>query len=251
MSAIAPIALSIAGYDPCGGAGLLADIKTMEQHGVYGMGVMTANTIQDEDKVHAVEWLPEVNIIRQLEILVSKYDITYVKIGIVESVKVLCKIIDILKHKNKEVKIIWDPVFRSTSGYALLSGYSNVEDLLHGIYLITPNYNEYIELFDGELHLLKSSAYCNILLKGGHNPTHPGVDTLYTNRQRIALYPCNQTAKVYEKHGSGCVLASSITANLTLGNSLHAACEKAKAYTLNFLCSHPSRLGWHHQTTKV
>ena len=73
MSANRPIVVSIAGFDPSSGAGILADIKTFEQHQVYGLGVLTANTIQSDEKVMQVEWIPVEKIKEQLQVLLDRW----------------------------------------------------------------------------------------------------------------------------------------------------------------------------------
>ena len=83
MKNIKPIVLSIAGYDPCGGAGVLADIKTMEQHHVTGFAVTTAITYQTESNFDGLDWLPEEQVIRQLETLLAQYTPEAIKIGLI------------------------------------------------------------------------------------------------------------------------------------------------------------------------
>jgi hydroxymethylpyrimidine/phosphomethylpyrimidine kinase len=90
----------------------------------------------------------------------------------------------------------------------------------------------------------KLSAYCNVLLKGGHNEAEKGVDYLYTKNSEERLE--GKTEEMFAKHGSGCVLSSAITANLALGTDLITACKKAKQYTEQFLSGKKSLLGYHH-----
>ncbi len=87
-------ALSIAGFDPSGGAGLVADIKTFEQLNVYGLGVCTANTVQTEEQLSSVKWVLSHTIFLQLEILLKKYPLTYIKIGLIESFSIDIEVID-------------------------------------------------------------------------------------------------------------------------------------------------------------
>src|SRR5579872_773482 len=82
-----PCVLSIAGFDPSGGAGVLADIKTFEQHKVLGMGVVTGLTFQNESEFDGVKWIPTDDIIRQIEILTRKYKFKFIKIGMLESLE--------------------------------------------------------------------------------------------------------------------------------------------------------------------
>ena len=87
MESNRPVVMSIAGFDPCGGAGILADIKTFEQHKVYGLGVNTSQTLQTENDFISIRWETENDILNALEKLLTHYDVKAVKIGIVENIK--------------------------------------------------------------------------------------------------------------------------------------------------------------------
>src|ERR1700741_3135186 len=100
MSYNRPIVLSIAGFDPCGGAGVLADIKTFEQHQCLGMAVNTSITNQVEDKFISVNWFSSNEIIEYIKTLANTYQIDFVKIGIVENLNTLYTIISFLKEQN-------------------------------------------------------------------------------------------------------------------------------------------------------
>ena len=120
-------------------------------------------------------------------------------------------------------------------------------EALSKVFLITPNYNEAIQLLpssnakDAAKHLAK---HCNVLLKGGHNNEEPGVDYLYTKNEIIKLEATS--TEVSPKHGSGCVLSAAITANLALGFDLINSCKNAKTYIEQFLKSNSTLLGYHH-----
>lgn len=246
-----PIVLSIAGVDPIGGAGLLADIKTFEQHKVYGLGVSTAQTLQTEDEFISIRWEKETDILQSIETMLSRYNVKAVKIGIVENIEVLEKIVSVIHHKNNSIKIVWDTVIKSSSGFDFWNKDFDIQRLyktLLKVHVITPNYNEALQLvgsaFDAKEAAEKLSAYSNVLLKGGHNEAEKGVDYLYT--KNIAKRLEANTNEMFSKHGSGCVLSSAITANLALGADLFTACQKAKHYIEQFLSSNKSLLGYHH-----
>ena len=112
-----PIVLSIAGFDPSGGAGLLADIKTIESHKVYGLGVLTCSTLQNELVFKEINWLETAYIKNQIKLLHQVSKIEVVKIGLVKSLKSLKKITQYLLELNPFVKIIWDPILSSSSGF--------------------------------------------------------------------------------------------------------------------------------------
>ncbi|MBL6445158.1 hydroxymethylpyrimidine/phosphomethylpyrimidine kinase [Fulvivirga sp. 29W222] len=247
MSTIHPIAMTIAGFDPCGGAGLLADIKTMEQHGVYGLGVATANTVQDENKVYSVNWHKTEVILEQLNVLLKKYEVDWVKVGILENSQCFAAIKRLLQKHNPEIKIIWDPVLRSSSGFQFFENDQELSTLLKGVYLITPNLPEFETLFKEEKKAVDASYLCNIYLKGGHHEKSPGTDYLFSQGNKMTF--AANTVSIASKHGSGCVLSAAITASLALGQGLPQSCISAKTYTEKFLSSHSSLLGWHNKTS--
>lgn len=250
MSENRPIVLTIAGFDPSGGAGILADTKTFEQHKVYGFAINTGNTIQTENAFHKIQWTPIDFVLESITNLLDSYVISVVKIGIVPSLDYLGQIVFCLKKHSPSIKIIWDPVLKSSTEFEFLSlkNQKTLIDILQQIVLITPNYNE-IKHFNPKEKDPKKSAkllsdYCSILLKGGHNADEIGVDFLYTPNDIHKYLP--KTTECYEKHGSGCVLSAAITANIALGQNLKTACANAKTYTENYLSSNPSKLGFHH-----
>lgn len=243
MKKIEPVALSIAGFDPSAGAGILADIKTMEQLHVYGLAVISANTVQHENEVHHVEWQNIDTLLQQMQVLLRMYRIQFVKIGIIENSSVLLTIKDQLIKHNPEIKIIWDPVFRASSGYAFCKNEHTIAALLDQLYLVTPNLPEFKNLFTDHKQALLYSKQCNIFLKGGHSKLHPGVDYLFSSGREITYK--SEAISNHNKHGSGCVLSSAITAALARGQSLEEACRIGKNYTKYYLGSHQSLLGWH------
>ena len=250
MGANRPIVLSVAGLDPSGGAGLLADIKTFEEHKVYGLGISSAQTIQTEDEFISVKWEDESEILKAVGLMLSKYDVKAVKIGIVENIARLKTLVRFIHGKNPDIKIVWDTVIKSSSGFDFWTGGMNEEilkEVLMTVFLITPNYNEAAMLvpsLSAKEAAKALSSYCNVLLKGGHNEGEVGVDYLYTNNEVEILKPNVSTASA--KHGSGCVMSSSITANLAFGHDLNTSCIKAKQYIERFLTSNNSLLGYHH-----
>ncbi|MFD2892511.1 hydroxymethylpyrimidine/phosphomethylpyrimidine kinase [Flavobacterium chuncheonense] len=250
MSTNRPFTLSIAGFDPSAGAGVLADIKTFEQHQVYGLAINTANTIQTENNFLAIDWTRIDFILQSIETLFRTYNIKAVKIGVVSSLENLTQIVSLIKNISPETKIVWDTVLKSTTEFDFLSikNQKVLIAILDKIEVITPNYNEILKLNTSENSAekiaKKLSQHCNVFLKGGHHPTEKGTDYLYLKNEIINLTPKNTT--IFPKHGSGCVLSAAITANLSLDQDLLLACQNAKKYTENFLSSTPSQLGHHY-----
>lgn len=244
-----PIAMSIAGVDPCGGAGLLADIKTFEQNTVYGLGVTTAQTLQTENYFISIRWESDENILKAIDVMLSNYDVKAAKIGIVQNINTLYKIVSAIHNFNAAIKVVVDPVICSTTEFNFWQNgmdESLLYDILQMTELVTPNYKEAVQLVpaaDAKEAAKKLSLYCSVLLKGGHNEAEPGVDYLYHKNRIIKSEPVVVT--VFPKHGSGCVLSSAITANIAYGLGLEEACAKAKLFTEIFLKSNPSLLGYY------
>ena len=242
-----PYALSIAGFDPSAGAGVLADIKTFENNGVYGLGVVSALTWQNDVEFEKIEWMDCYKIIQQVSILLRRFDIKYIKIGLVENINVLHQLVSFLHTRIKNPVIVFDPVMKASAGFVFhQSVHEKFVEAMHGIYCITPNLPEATQLFGGEnLHdkLVRQSDVVNILLKGGHANDPLSTDILFT-KQKTYSYS-NPRLLNGEKHGSGCVLSSALTAHLSLGHEIHTAAENANKYVHNFLASNDTLLGYH------
>lgn len=238
-----PFALSIAGFDPSGGAGILADIKTFEQLNVQGLAVITANTLQTEDVFFRLQWVGVTEVIEAIDVLMSQYPIAVVKIGIVPNSNYLSEIISAILTRNPEAKIIWDPVLQSSSGRSFFEDkdMENLKYILPLIYLLTPNYTEYVKL--NSIMVLKELT--TVFLKGGHRQEALGEDVLITDTERFIFQ--SEENITTAKHGSGCVLSSAIVALLTKGYTLEDACLQGKQYTAAFLKSNSSLLGYHHE----
>lgn len=249
MSANRPIALSIAGFDPTGGAGVLADIKTFEQQQITGFAITTANTIQTENEFKAIQWIDLSFVLRSIETLFQNNKIKAVKIGVIPSLNYLNQILSTIKLLSPNTQIVWDPVLKSTTAFEFM----NIEDqidlnkILSKIDLITPNYNEIEVLFPGFISnklWLQNEIQTSILLKGGHNPSEIGTDRLFLKDEIIDLLPSDK--QCFEKHGSGCVLSSAIAANLALDQSKKEACQNAKTYIEKYLSSTTNLIGYHY-----
>lgn len=249
MSANRPFVLTIAGLDPSGGAGILADIKTFEQHKVTGFAISTANTIQTENTFYEIQWTDLSFVIRSVETLFLNYKISAIKIGIVSSLHDLNRIVSTIKMLSPSTKIVWDPVLRSTTKFEFMTikDYSDLHKILSKIDLITPNYNEIEILFPGFISKNLQSQNeipTNILLKGGHNKSAIGTDLLFLKNEVLDFLPTNK--KCFEKHGSGCVLSSAIASNLALNQNTTEACKNAKIYIENYLSSSSTLIGYHY-----
>lgn len=250
MSANRPFVLTIAGHDPSGGAGILSDIKTFEQHQVYGLAISTGNTIQTENQFLDIQWTDLDFVLNSIKTLFRNYDIKAVKIGIVPSLDYLKEILRAIKKHSPKTKIVWDTVLKSTTEFQFttVKKQSELIEVLQQIDLITPNYNEILKFSDTENpaeEIARTlSKHCAVLLKGGHHPSQKGADHLYVDQECAKLVSTLMITS--EKHGSGCVLSSAIAANLALGQDLLLASLKAKTYIEKYLNSNSTLLGYHH-----
>lgn len=242
-----PFVMSIAGYDPSGGAGLLADIKTFEQLKVQGLGICTAMTLQTESQCVSLKWQPLGEILSAIDVLMKNYKVEAIKIGVVKDTDFLTQIVEKIKSINPEAKIVWDPVLKSTSEFSFfdLNTVSELVNVLQQIDLITPNYNEYKIL--QEFNLFENAKNsCSVLIKGGHREDKLGTDILMENGKEISIQPIDEISVYYPKHGSGCVLSSAIASYLALGKNVEEACRNGKLYIEKFLTSNPTLLGFHY-----
>lgn len=250
MSANRPFVLTIAGHDPSGGAGILSDIKTFEQHQVYGLAISTGNTIQTENQFLDIQWTELDFVMHSIKTLFRTYDIKAVKIGIVPSLDYLKQILRTIKKHSPKTKIVWDTVLKSTTEFEFTTVKNQMElfEILRHIDLITPNYIEILKLSEtknsAEEIAQNLSTYCPVLLKGGHNPDQKGVDYLFIDTECAKLV--GAIVVISDKHGSGCVLSSAIAANLALGHDILLASLKAKTYIEKYLNSNTTLLGYHH-----
>ncbi|GAA4116081.1 hydroxymethylpyrimidine/phosphomethylpyrimidine kinase [Aquimarina addita] len=256
-----PYILTIAGFDPSGGAGITADVKTMEALKGYGLAVCTANTVQTDILFDACFWTDIEVIKNQIKILFDRFEINFVKIGIIQNLEVLAEVIDFVLVKNNNVKIVLDPVLNASSDFdfqksGIISEDTSMDseklnhqldEILKKIYLLTPNYQEIEKLYMDKtiadtISHIKSKT--NLLLKGGHRTDCRGVDVLFTKEgKKFEINP--ETSKITEKHGSGCILSSAITVQLAMGFSLPKACLRGKLYTEKVLSSTTDLLGYH------
>lgn len=243
-----PYILSIAGFDPSGGAGVLADVKTSESIGVYGLAVTTCITYQNDTEFDGVHWLSKKKIKKQLYPVLKAYKIQYVKIGLIENLETLSEIIELLLSYNKQIKIIWDPILRASAGFDFHKKIDEklVTHIFESIQFVTPNWHE-VRLLANEKDVVigaeKIAQKCNVYLKGGHNIETPATDMIWLNKKLDILHP--ESVTELTKHGTGCVLSSALAAYLALGHPLHKACELAKAYTFKFLISNETNVGYH------
>src|SRR5262245_1522257 len=233
-----PVALSIAGSDPSGGAGVQADLKTFQQFGVYGAAVLTALTVQNTRGVRAVHPVTPDIVLAQLDAVTDDLPVSAAKIGLLPTPAVAAALAARLQRTTLP-NLILDPVLVAGSGDSLgAAGTAQaLRALLPHAALVTPNLAEAAALTGRrvrdldemiaagrELLALGSAA---ALVKGGHLPGQP-VDVLLigdaVHRLPGARVPVSPT------HGTGCTLSAAVAAGLGVGLDLLAAVERATRY---------------------
>lgn len=251
MSDKHPYVMTIAGFDPSAGAGILADIKTFESYHTYGFAVNTASTVQNDEEFTSVEWLPTPLILKQMDILLNKFEVTWVKIGLIENISVLYDITSHLKKNYRKVKIIWDPILKASAGFNFHSeiDYQLLGKILKNLYAITPNIPEAEKLFpdfkfdENFNKFLKENKYCNVIIKGGHSASREANDIVFDKKNITVLtgvkYP------EYKKHGTGCIFSAALIASLAHNRDFITSCRNAKTYVEVFLTSSKTLLGYH------
>ena len=229
------IALSIAGSDPTGGAGLQADVQVFRAHGLHGAAVATALTIQDSAKVHRVLPVFPSLVLEQLRTLLADLQPAAVKVGMLASDDVLRNVIWGLESLDRSVPLVIDPVLAASDGTPLLEAraLSSLKTLFEGCRLVTPNLPE-AEILTG--HDVSSRAGCEaaarlliedlgaraVLLKGGHREGAPddllAVASGASGSVEFDWLP-GERIDAGSVHGTGCALSAAIAANLALGRS--------------------------------
>lgn len=250
LQLVTPTALSIAGFDPSSGAGVSSDLKVMEAHGVYGLGVFSALTYQNESDFRRAEWCSDEQVVSQLSLLLEKHTPSVAKVGMIKDAAQLMAVASLLKQKDPSVKIIWDPILKATAATAdLHESFFNktLAEVLPMVDMITPNLSEAEAIFGtADVSVLVGCAQrygTAILLKGGHGEGTASVDTLIFPEGETTTFKVERVS--VDKHGTGCYLSSAIASYVALGEEWASACALAQRDVRRFLLSNGSRLGYH------
>ena len=232
-------ALTIAGSDCSGGAGIQADLKTMTMNGVYAMSAITALTAQNTTGVRAIQESTPDFLKQQLDAIFQDIYPDAVKIGMVASSELIRVIADRLRHYEAK-NIVVDPVMVATSGSALMKNdavQTLIEELLPISALVTPNIPEAqvlsglsIETKEDMIIAAKhigDNYHCAVLLKGGHS-INDANDLLYANGE-LHWFEGKRIDNP-NTHGTGCTLSSAIASNLAKGYTLSKSVRRAKDY---------------------
>ncbi|OAP39912.1 hydroxymethylpyrimidine/phosphomethylpyrimidine kinase [Sinorhizobium glycinis] len=235
-----PIALTIAGSDSGGGAGIQADLKTFSALGVYGASVVTAITAQNTKGVIAVEDVSPRIVAAQIDAVFSDLDVMAVKVGMVSRRETIIVIAEGLRRFERRAVV--DPVMVATSGDPLLQPDAMAaltHELLPLTIVVTPNLPE-AALLTGraiaedeaemarQAELLMRTGARSVLIKGGHLRGSDATDLLFDG-DRLVRFPARRV-ETRNDHGTGCTLSAAIAAGLTKGQSVPEAAGAAKAY---------------------
>jgi hydroxymethylpyrimidine/phosphomethylpyrimidine kinase len=245
-----PTALTIAGSDPSGGAGLQADLKVFHQHGVYGMSVVTMLTVQNTTGIQRVQACDTDVVKEQIEAVISDIPPQAVKTGALGTAAVVEVVVGAIQTCG--VPLTVDPVMISSSGTTLLSSDAIQilrSELLPAATVVTPNMAEAellaempvrsIEDMKAAAAIIGESAPCSVLVTGGHLVGDP-IDILWVDGQITEI--CHPRRTTDQTHGTGCVLTAAITANLACGQDLHRAVTEAVRFVDQAL-NEPPQLG--------
>ena len=236
-----PIALTIAGSDSSGGAGIQADLKTFAARGVYGASVITALTAQNTRGVTAIHDVPADFIAAQIDAVFTDLDVRAVKIGMLSQVAAIEAVADGL-DRHAAHNVVLDPVMVATSGDRLLAANAVAAlraRLVPRALVITPNLPEAAALLDQPLACDEAAMEAQarallalgpqaVLIKGGHGETRESVDLLVDAAGVTRLSAPRIATR--NTHGTGCTLSSAIAAGLARGLDLASAAREAKAF---------------------
>lgn len=239
-------ALTIAGSDCSGGAGIQADLKTMTMNGVYAMSAITALTAQNTTGVRAIQEATPEFLKQQLDAVFEDIFPDAVKIGMVSSSELICVISDRLRYYKAE-NVVVDPVMVATSGSSLMKTDAVdtlTRELLPIAALVTPNIPEAQVLsgmaVESKEDMLLAAKFigdtygCAVLLKGGHR-VNDANDLLYDNGE--SLWFEGKRIQNPNTHGTGCTLSSAIASNLAKGYELAVSVRLAKEYISDALAA--------------
>lgn len=234
-----PIALTIAGSDSGGGAGVQADLKTFHAHGVHGLSAIAAITSQNTRGVTAVHPVPLAHVRSQIDAVFDDFPVAAVKTGMLGNAAIVRLVARELR-KHKPAWVVVDPVMISTSGSRLLDEDAIdalINELIPLADVLTPNLPEAEALLGRPLKTSRQFAQAGeallalgargVLLKGGHGRGSDVVDRYFDAKGTIEI---RHTRLPREGHGTGCTLASAIGAELAKGTTPRQAIRRAIAY---------------------
>lgn len=240
------VALTIAGSDSSGGAGIQADLKAFEAFGVFGASAITVLTAQNTTGVQDLAPMTPAFVAAQVHAVLDDFDVAAIKIGMLFDIPIIETVRDIVS--TLDLPIVFDPVFISKAGSPLLKpeAVEAMKELFTHVSLITPNRFEARELFgyqytDAKTHARIAAAPCPVLVKqipvdGEDSPN--STDVLFTGGTQKVFR--SERINTNNLHGTGCTYSSAIAANLARGKSLEDAIKIAKHFITEALRSAPA-----------
>ncbi len=259
-----PTVLCFSGLDPCGGAGIQADIEALFSAGCHAAPVITAQTVQDTRNIIKVVPCDPMLVIEQARAVLEDIPVQAFKIGLISSAEMM-EVIHTLLQDYPDIPVVVDPVLKAGGGFSLSS--DELVRAFHTLLLplahvITPNSYELDQLATssdtldaGAIELLDTGCR-HVLLTGTHLNESKVINRLYTQHQPVRCFEWPRLP--HEYHGSGCTLAASLAGFLAHGFSMHEAVMQAQHYTwhaleagLRFGCGqHMPDRGYWHQSEK-
>ncbi|MGH9356927.1 MAG: bifunctional hydroxymethylpyrimidine kinase/phosphomethylpyrimidine kinase [Terriglobia bacterium] len=258
LSPAEPVVLAIAGFDPSGGAGIAADLKTFGAHNCYGVAAITAMTVQNTQRVNGVYPVAADRLRESVRALFEDGRICAIKVGMLGD-RANAEVVRDVLAENGSVPAVLDPVLRSASGRELLDAAGQKvlrESLLSLAAVITPNLDEAaaltglrvesVEDMKAAAQQLVSMGARAVVVTGGH--LEKAVDVFYDGTAFETF--AGERVKPDHTHGTGCTFSSAIASNLALGRQLRDAVVLAKVYVTEAIrkafAVGPGRIPLHH-----
>jgi hydroxymethylpyrimidine kinase/phosphomethylpyrimidine kinase len=243
------VVMTIAGLDPSGGAGVLADIKTIGAFSCYGVAAVTSVTFQNTREVFGARHQSAETVRRQITALFDDFEIAAIKTGMLPTSEVVIEVASIIKAASVPIVVV-DPVLKSTSGFNLVED-GVAETLRTKLFplasLVTPNIHE-ARLFSGDTiqefsaaqhaaETILASGPRAVLITGGDADSSSATDLLLDDRG-FCTYSVDRIRST-NTHGTGCTLASALACLLARGQTLREAIPIAKRYIIEAMLSGP------------
>jgi len=237
-------AMTVAGSDCSGGAGVQADLKTFSRMGVYGLSAITCVVSENSSRVSNIFEMPSGLVFEQMRLCAEAFEIGVVKTGMLPSAEIVQAVVNFIT--DNKIRAVVDPVIVASAGTRLISDQAVLamqEELLPRCYIMTPNLDEAAlllgkeQISESEIEIcaanLADKFGCAVLLKGGHLPGEHMRDVLVHHRG-VEVYNAKKINGV-NTHGTGCTLSAALASALALGHELTEACRMAKEFVGNAL----------------
>jgi hydroxymethylpyrimidine/phosphomethylpyrimidine kinase len=245
-----PVALAIAGSDPSGGAGIQADLKTFEAHGVFGVTAITAVTVQNTRGVTRVVAIEAGLVAEQIDAVVSDLGAAATKIGMLANADIVLAVAQSMARHGLD-RVVADVVIAATGGHRLLDERGVIAFRDHVMPLatvVTPNALEAAVLAEIPVRTIEDARAAArrivglgaraVIVKGGHIEGPESVDVLFDGQQFVELRAARIDTR--HTHGTGCAFSSAIAASLAQGDDLISAARAAKAYVTRAIAAAPA-----------